>query len=93
MEKFELELSLILILQVEAMEEISIDDYINRVNRRMTTPLQYSITASDEERHLVVKLDNLIVLDVFLQKEGLSDILYSYVIPGKNIKLLYTEFM
>ena len=71
------------------MEEISIDDYINRVNRRLTTPLQYTITASGQERHLVVKLDNLVVLDAYLQKEGPGDTLYSYVIPGKNIKLLY----
>ena len=75
------------------VEEITIDDYINRVNRRLTTPLQYTITTSGSERHLIVKLDNLIILDAYLHKEGTNDTLYSYVIPGKNIKLLYEEFM
>ncbi len=73
------------------MEEISINDYIRRVNSKMSNQLTYTITDGENgKKTLTVTLDNLIVLQSELLREGA---LYYHIIPGKNIKLIYEDFM
>jgi len=73
------------------MEEISINDYIRRVNSKLKNELTYTITDRDNgSKILTVSLDNLIVLQSDLIRDGS---LYYHIIPGKNIKLIYEDFM
>ncbi len=73
------------------MEEITIDDYVQRINSKMVNQLSYSITNMEEgKKRLKVSMDNLIVLETELMREGT---LYYHIIPGKNIKLIYYDFM
>jgi hypothetical protein len=73
------------------MEEISINDYIRRVNSKLKNELTYTITDRDNgSKMLTVRLDNLIVLQSDLIRDGS---LYYHIIPGKNIKLIYEDFM
>ncbi len=73
------------------MEEISINDYIRRVNSKLKNELTYTITDRENgSKMLTVSLDNLIVLQSELVREGS---IYYHIIPGKNIKLIYEDFM
>lgn len=73
------------------MEEIAIDDYIRRVNAKMVNQLEYSIQDTESgDKILTVTLNNIIVIQEKLVREGS---LYSHIIHGKNIKLLYEDFM
>lgn len=73
------------------MEEVSIDDYIRRINAKMVNQLEYSIHNSDNgDKILTVMLGTLMVIQATMVYEGTF---YSHIIPGKNIKLIYEDFM
>ncbi len=73
------------------MEEISINDYIRRINSKLKNELTYTITdKANGSKMLTVNMDNLIVLQSDLIQEGA---IYYHIIPGKNIKLIYEDFM
>ncbi len=73
------------------MEEITVDDYIQRINSKMINQLSYSITNMEGgKKTLKVNMDNLVVLEAELVREGT---LYYHIIHGKNVKLIYYDFM
>ncbi len=52
------------------MEEITIDDYVQRINSKMVNQLSYSITNMEGGKKILkMSMDNLIVLETELMRE------------------------
>ena len=77
------------------MQEVNIQDYLDRIALRTSVPPIWSLSDEPDtgKKILTIKLhDQVIVKDVVkCESEKLQ--VYSYIIPNKNIKLIIDTFM
>ena len=75
------------------MQEVNIQDYLDRIAARTSVAPQWSISDEADGKILTITLHDQVVLKDRLTLESEKLQVYSYIIPNKNIKLIIDMFM